>query len=324
MAVARASGGKCRIYGISRKERGADTICWCDRCDFGFLQPRPSQLELNSFYGETYSARVGSESKTKLPGQIQLAPMQRSLLDRVRVHIAWWFDRRRPLDAITLSRVIGPGPLRICDIGCGNGSLLADLRALGYRVVGVEVDENACRGSAEKGVEVFVGHAEVLPNEIKGRSFDLVSMTHVLEHCADPLQALRNAAALLPRGSHLAVEVPNNEAIFAERLGPSWFYCDAGRHLNFFTAKSLANALKSLNFEIGECRFSGYVCAFMNNRIAAEQAVWDLLYAKEGASLDSRPARNSKRLQWLTLIRTLFAAPAKKYELIAIVARKGE
>jgi 2-polyprenyl-3-methyl-5-hydroxy-6-metoxy-1,4-benzoquinol methylase len=300
------------------------TIDWCDQCDFGFLQPRPSQQELNRFYGETYSTRVGSESKTKHPGQIQYGPTRRTFLDRVRVHIAWWLDRRRPLDAITLSRVVGSGPSRICDIGCGKGNLLADLKALGHGVVGVEVDENACRAAAQKGIEVFVGYAEALPDEIKGRSFDLVSMTHVLEHCADPLRALQNVAALLPRGGHLAVEVPNNDALLAETLGPCWFYNDAGRHLNFFTPKSLGNALKSLNFEIGEYRFSGYLTAFMNNRIAAEQSIWDLLYTEEDASLGDRPVRNSKRLQWMSLVRTLFAPPAKKYESIAIIARKGE
>jgi 2-polyprenyl-3-methyl-5-hydroxy-6-metoxy-1,4-benzoquinol methylase len=299
-------------------------IFWCGNCAFGLLLPCPSQQELDSFYGDNYFARYARESSERYQGQTDFAPVRPSLLDRVRVHVAWWSDRGRPLDATALSRVIGPGPLRICDIGCGTGRLLADLQALGHHVVGVEVDENARRRTAAKGIDVFPGYAEALPDEIKGRPFDVVCMIHVLEHCADPLQALRNAAALLRPGGYLAVEVPNNEAISAHRSGPAWFYCDAGRHLNFFTEKSLANAVQSLNYEIVERRFSGYVSVFLNNRLAAERVIWDLLYAGENASLRGRPARNSKRGQWITLARTLFASPPRKYEVVGIIARRAE
>jgi SAM-dependent methyltransferase len=212
----------------------------------------------------------------------------------------------------------------LCDIGCGNGDLLADLKALGHHVVGVEVDEDACRRAVAKGLDVFPGYAEALPDEVKGRPFDVVSMMHVLEHCLDPIQALRNAAALVRPGGYLAVEVPNNDAIAAHRSGPLWFYGDAGRHLNFFTAKSLASAVESLDFEIVERRYSGYVSSFLNDRAAAEQVVWDLLYAGEDASFAGQVARNSKLRQWVTLARTLFASPPRKYEVVAIIARRGE
>jgi 2-polyprenyl-3-methyl-5-hydroxy-6-metoxy-1,4-benzoquinol methylase len=305
------------------------TIFWCGNCDLGLLLPRPSQQELNSFYGDNYFSRYASESRERYQGQTDFAPARPTLLDRVRVHIAWRSDRGSPLGATALSHVIGrhvigPKPLRICDIGCGNGQLLADLQALGHHVVGVEVDENARRRAVAKGIDVFPGYAEALPDEVKSRPFEVVSMIHVLEHCADPLQALRNAAALVCPGGYLAVEVPNNDAIFAHRSGPSWSYCDAGRHLNFFTAKSLASAVTSLNFEIVERRFSGYVSAFLNNRFAAEQVVWDAFYAGDDASLDGRPARNSKRRQWTTLARTLFASPERKYEVVWIIARRGK
>ena len=72
--------------------------------------------------------------------------------------------------------------------------MLADLKAMGYRVVGIEVDEAARRMTAAKGIEVFRGYAEAVPDEVKSRSMDVVLMKHVLEHCLNPLQAVRNAA----------------------------------------------------------------------------------------------------------------------------------
>jgi SAM-dependent methyltransferase len=298
------------------------TISWCGPCDLGLLLPRPSREDLDRYYGDTYFSRYNEESGTRGGGPIPPAAGPPSLLDRLRVHIAWRSERRGPLGASDLHQVLGPAPSRICDIGCGAGHVLAGLKALGHDVVGVESDEDARRMAAAKGIEVFPGYAEDLPEEVKGRTFDLVSMTHVLEHCLDPLRALRNAAALLRPGGYLAVEVPNNEAILARRSGPSWYHCDAGRHVNFFTAKRLAKAVESLDLEVVEHRFGGYVSAFANDRVAAERAVWDSLNAGKGASHAGGGRRNSKPGQWRTLARTLLAPPARKYEAVGIIARR--
>jgi SAM-dependent methyltransferase len=300
------------------------TVFRCGRCDFGSLLPRPSHEELDRFYGDHYFSRYAGESEEKFQGQTDSTPDHPTPLDGVRVHLAWRLDRGRYLDASALSDVVGPSPARICDIGCGNGELLVALKALGHHVVGVELDENARRRTAAKGIDVFPGSAEALPDEVKGQPFDAVSMTHVLEHCLDPLHALRNATSLLRPGGFLAVEVPNNNAIPAHRSGPAWFYCDAGRHLNFFTARSLAQAVESVGPEIVERRFGGYVSVFLNERGVAERIVWDLLYAGEDTPFVGKVARSSKLRQWMTLARTLFASPPRKYEVVSIIARRGE
>jgi SAM-dependent methyltransferase len=299
------------------------TISWCNRCDLGLLLPRPLQKEVDGFYGETYFTQYEGRCEAENQDRTDLAPDFPTMLDRLRVHIAWRSERRRPLDASDLGEVIGSAPSRICDIGCGAGQVLADLKALGHNVVGIEADIDARRRAAAKGIDVFPGYAEDLPKEIKGRPFDLVSMMHVLEHCIDPIQALRNATALLRPGGYLVVEVPNNESIIAQHLGLTWFHCDAGRHLNFFTAQSLAKVVECLDFEIIGHRFGGYVSAFVNNRVVAERVVWDSLYGEEDASAFAGP-RNSKLRQWMMLARTLFASPARKYEAVAIIARRRE
>ena len=130
-------------------------IFWCGNCEFGLLLPRPTQQELDSFYGDNYFARYARESSERYQGQTDFAPVRPSLLDRVRVHVAWRSDRGRPLDATALSHVIGPGPLQICDIGCGTGRLLADLQALGHHVIGVEVDENCATQNGREGDRCF-------------------------------------------------------------------------------------------------------------------------------------------------------------------------
>ena len=40
------------------------------------------------------------------------------------------------------------------------------------------------------GLTVFEGTAESPPEELKERHFDLIIMSHVLEHCTDPMAAI--------------------------------------------------------------------------------------------------------------------------------------
>jgi SAM-dependent methyltransferase len=300
-------------------------IVWCGPCDLGLLVPRPSPEELASFYGDSYFATYPGESREGEPGQTDSASDHPTFLDRLRVHLAWRLDWGcSPLNASALSEIIGPAPLRICDIGCGTGRLLADLKALGHHVVGVESDDDARRRTAAKGIDVLPGFAEALPEEVRGQAFDVVCLMHVLEHCLDPLQALRNARALLRSGGYLVLEVPNNDAISAARSGPCWYHCDAGRHLNFYTGKSLAKVVTSLGFGVVVCRFRGYIPAFVNNRVACEREAWKSIYAGADGSLAGKASPNSKLRQWMTLARTSFASRPRKYELVGIIARRAE
>ena len=260
-------------------------VCWCDNCEFGLLLPRPSQKDLDTFYDEQYFARYARQSKDRYQGQTDHTPDCPTFLDRIRVHAAWRFDRGRELDARSLSAVVGPPPLSVCDIGCGIGGMLADLNAMGYQTVGVEADPAALQMTASKGIDVFSGYAEALPEQVNRQSFDVVSMVHVLEHCLNPVEALKNAAALLRPGGYLVVGVPNNESISGQRSGVAWFHCDAGRHVNFFTAKSLVKAMQSLDLEVVERFFGIYVAAFLNERVAAEGVPWDHLFAGEECAL---------------------------------------
>ena len=299
----------------------AFSALWCAGCEFGSLVPRPSLEELRSYYDVNYFARYAGESQVH-QGQVEKIP-EPSFLDRVRVHLAWRLDQSQPLDASLIADTIGASPGRICDIGCGNADLLDDLKALGYRVVGVEPSEDARRRATAKGIDVFAGYAEALPAEVKGRSFDGVIMSSVLDSCYDPFEALRNAADLLDQGGYLFITVPNHKAILSRRSGPPWFHGDAGRHLSFFTPRSLALSVERLNLKLIRLFYMGYVSAFANDRAVAEQIPWDLLYGGETRFHFGQVPRNSRRRQWGTLVRTLFAGPAQKYECVGAIARRG-
>jgi len=312
------------LHHIWHQPRGTRSFSayWCARCEFGSLVPRPSPEEVMRYFDINYFARYAGESQQN-QGQVERTP-DPSFLDRVRVHLAWRLDHSQPLDARLIADSIGDPPARICDIGCGNAYLMVDLKALGYRVIGVEPSEDARQRATAKGIDVLAGSAEALPNELKGQSFDGVIMKLVLDACYDPFEALRNAADLLDQGGYLFILVANYDSILSRRSGPTWFQGDAGRRLSFFTPKSLGSSVERLNLKVMKFFYTNYVSAFGTTQAMRENIAWDLLYEGEAQPCLGQAPRNSRRRQWGTLARTLFAGPAKKYECVGVIARRGE
>jgi SAM-dependent methyltransferase len=104
----------------------------------------------------------------------------------------------------TLLQRAGVRPATIVEIGCGDGSLLAELAALatvdGFELSSNAADQARARGVARR-VEAFDG--EHVPAETD--EYDLAVLSHVLEHVPDPLPLLTEASRVAP---NVLVEVP--------------------------------------------------------------------------------------------------------------------
>ena len=173
-------------------------------------------------------------------------------------------------------------------------------------------------------VDVLVGSVEALPAELSGRSFDAVYLNRVLQDCREPREALRNACRLLEPGGTLFVEVANHGSDSARRYGAAWILCDAGRHINFFTAQSLSRFLRETGFEVEDILYRQYIPQFSSSRLAAEQEVWDRMYANRNRGDGRVPPRKSAADLWTGFLRTIFRCPSEKNEILGIVASAGE
>jgi SAM-dependent methyltransferase len=127
------------------------------------------------------------------------------------------------------------------------------------------------------GIEFHAGTAERPPPELSGEVFDVITMFQSLEHCRSPGAAVRNAISLLkPRGL-LVIDVPNMGCIGFEKYGPAWWHADAGRHLQFFTKKSLGDLLKQSGAVPIKWECQGFVSQFTSGWIEDMAKAWDAM-----------------------------------------------
>jgi SAM-dependent methyltransferase len=161
----------------------------CLDCGLVFQSPRMTEAEMAVYYQAEYRRTYqGTEGPVARDLVVQIARAH-ELLDFV------W-------DKI-------PIVSRCLDIGCSTGLILKHFQTqFGCHPVGIEPD-NAYRSYAvEKGLTVYPSLADLeMAPEAR---FDLVIMSHVLEHLSDPVGYLNHQReTILMPGGFILLEVPN-------------------------------------------------------------------------------------------------------------------
>ncbi len=163
----------------------------CRACRFVFASPRPDDAALAAFYDQQDYTAAGDEDAA---GAALAVGHQLAFLARRGV-------------------TVGAGT-RLLDIGCGGGHLLAAARARGAEVLGFDAGEPSRKACAARGLPVTGEPAGL-------RGFDVVAISHTLEHVPDLGAMLALCRGALAPGGHLLIEVPNVGSLRA-RAAPRW------------------------------------------------------------------------------------------------------
>jgi SAM-dependent methyltransferase len=133
-------------------------------------------------------------------------------------------------------RLLGPGPGRLLDIGCGTGAHTVAFRDTGWAVTGIDASEDMLRRARDRRLEVVHGNASALP--FADASFDaaisLWTHTDVEDFettLVEAVRVLEPGAPLVYVGAHPCFVGPHSRFISAEgtpELHPG--YLQMGRY----------------------------------------------------------------------------------------------
>lgn len=151
--------------------------------------------------------------------------------------------------------LVGPEPRSVLDVGCGQGELGHLLRQRGHYVVGIDAE------APEFEIDEFIQRdlADGLPLD-DDRRFDVVILADVLEHMADPLRLVRDAAQRLAPLGRILVSLPNavHWSVRAQVLAGRFDYTNKGimdrGHLRFFTRNSAERLFADAGLRVIEKR----------------------------------------------------------------------
>jgi len=214
----------CILCGPARlkKWRKVDgyTVVLCQSCSLGFIHPQPTAEAREGQYRENLTS----------PADYYVATTD---VDRET------FRKRLAF----LEEHMPPG--RLLDVGCNVGTFLQVATQRGWQPAGIEPNPQAAQQAAQKGLPVQVGFFSPELLDTFPSDFDLINMFDVIEHFADPREAVKLAAQKIQKGGFLSLSTPNFRNPIAR-----FFQVKPLEHLFYFDAQTLTRLLQENGFQV--------------------------------------------------------------------------
>src|SRR6266567_16565 len=190
---------------------------------------------------------------------------------------ARWLEFGAPAKTDSIEQLLarkGIKPLSILEIGCGSGSILRELerRHIGSELFGVDFSESAISyaRSASPRIKYFTGDVTSPDLALPREHFDLVVVSHVLEHLENPAEFLRKIqrvsfGAMIAEVPLEDLPVSRLKALLRDRRK------NFAGHVQFFTAGSFRALLRSAGYSITSFRRYSPVSSLESIRFAARR-----------------------------------------------------
>jgi 2-polyprenyl-3-methyl-5-hydroxy-6-metoxy-1,4-benzoquinol methylase len=216
----------------------------CSACGLAWPDPLPAPEDIPKLYAryythnsapETWLARLREATSrfvfARMGYSVQLAE---GVLPRMLSYVPS-IARAARLDLMGLA----PSPAgTVLDVGCGSGDFIARMRSLGWSVSGVDPDPAAATGARNRGLQVFCGTIADVPGNML---YDVITLNHVVEHVADPVDLLRECRKRLrPDTGTIIITTPNIKSLGHRWFKGYWRGLEVPRHLVLFSPGALS------------------------------------------------------------------------------------
>lgn len=305
---------------------GRWSLYQCNGCESGYLDPRPSASTIQLAYETYYTHQLPQEKA--VARSLGLKRLIRALVNGYRnkrygsnlepANPAGFYvlglmpSYRKKIDYTM--RYLPPhrNKGRLLDVGFGSGAFLLHAQRAGWEVSGADPDPVSLRNARRLNLDVRLGGIEAFLDSPE--VFDVITLSHVIEHVHDPSATLRSAYNLLKPGGLLYVDTPNIKAYGHDHFMEHWRGLEIPRHLVIFNWESMIETLKNI-------RFSNI------QRLSIPSHYVNLA----GKSRAIREGRDPYRFARRTLIDILngvrvglpFVSDGRKTEFVTLTARKS-
>ena len=201
----------------------------CGNCQFQWLDPQPTDVELAEIYSNQYFLDEGDAEITELVNKLKRATA--SLY----------------LDQLVKGDLSSPSGLSLLEIGCGMGDFLLEAQSKGFKVSGLEVTDHLVEFANRRLGVSSVQKGFIETSNFKDESFDVVAFFDVIEHVRNPLDFMVRVNNLLRKSGKVYIVTPSLDSWSAKLLGKNWMEYKV-EHLSYFNKKAITLLLEKTGF----------------------------------------------------------------------------
>lgn len=218
---------KIKDYSISQEEF---ELIYDSNLELLKTQPIPKNL---SKYYESDAYISHTDSKKTLFDKVYQAVKNINLKTKIRI-ISKYKNQK----------------IKLLDIGAGTGDfVLSCKKQMHWETTGIEPNEKARQLAEKKQIRLLKNY-----NDLKEKSFDVITLWHVLEHIPDLENEIQKINSLLKEDGILIVAVPNYKSWDAQHYKQFWAAYDVPRHLWHFSKTSIQKIFTPKGFQLLEIK----------------------------------------------------------------------
>lgn len=137
---------------------------------------------------------------------------------------------------------------KLLDIGCSTGFLLEEAAKYGFEAEGIELNNKAASYCINKGM--IIKNCALQECHYQDTTFDVVVMSHVLEHITDLNSFLREVHRIIVPSGFLVLSQPSYKGIIARLLKQNWYGWVPKDHVWHFTPETVSMVLQQNGFKV--------------------------------------------------------------------------
>lgn len=231
----------------------------CQSCGSLTIDAPPKNLD--KYYPSNYYSYKKPKNSSKLKGLLQKIKEQHVLNKKTFLgcFLNLIYQENSNLKAIGLCLKNNKNP-KILDIGSGAGHLLKKLERHGLtKLYGIDpyLKKDMKIGN------IKLTKANIVDCVKDNKKYDIVLLSHVLEHLENPSEEIENIKNLIKENGKIIIRIPLSSSKAFEIFGKNWFQIDAPRHLFVPTFKGVLALAKRQHLKTNHFFFDSNYTQFV-------------------------------------------------------------